>query len=81
MAVLHRVVHEDAKPIREINEDIPVWLCHIVEKLMERGLKVVAIDPRLRGAGPFADEWVPIRPGTDTAMMSAMAYVMLTEKL
>ena len=36
VAVMHRVVHDSPKPIREINEDMPVWLCHIVDKLMEK---------------------------------------------
>jgi len=43
----------------------------------ERGLKVVHIDPRLRGAGPFADEWLPIRPGTDLALALAFAHVLI----
>ncbi|MGK7312975.1 MAG: DMSO/selenate family reductase complex A subunit [Candidatus Longimicrobiales bacterium M2_2A_002] len=48
----------------------------------ERGARTVCIDPRLSmSAAALADEWVPIRPGTDAAMMSAMAYVMVTEGL
>ncbi len=48
----------------------------------ERGARIVCIDPRMTpSAIALADEWVPIRPGTDVAMMSAMAYVMLTEHL
>ncbi|MCU0665370.1 MAG: molybdopterin-dependent oxidoreductase [Myxococcota bacterium] len=43
---------------------------------------VVCIDPRhTPSVASLADEWVPIRPGTDVAMMSAMAYVMIEEGL
>jgi len=48
----------------------------------EAGARVVCIDPRHSlSAAALADEWIPIRPGTDSAMMSAMAFVILTEGL
>jgi anaerobic dimethyl sulfoxide reductase subunit A len=48
----------------------------------QNGARVVCIDPRHSlSAATLADEWIPIRPGTDAAMMSAMAYVMLSEGL
>ena len=55
---------------------------YFIKLARQAGAKVVCIDPRhsLSAAG-LADEWIPIRPGTDAAIMSAMAYVMLTEKL
>ena len=47
----------------------------------ERGCKIYVIDPRFSDtAASFADVWVPLRPGTDVALMSAMAYVILDEK-
>ncbi len=45
----------------------------------ERGMKVVVIDPRLRGAGPFADEWLPIRPATDMALALALCHLLVRQ--
>ncbi len=54
---------------------------HLI-KARENGAKVIAIDPRYHDtAGTVAHEWIPIRPGTDTAVMVAMANVMIREKL
>jgi len=54
---------------------------HVI-KARENGARVIAIDPRYHDtAATVADEWIPIRPGTDTAMMVAMANVMVRENL
>ncbi|NQU85924.1 MAG: molybdopterin-dependent oxidoreductase, partial [Mariniphaga sp.] len=55
---------------------------YYIKEARKRGAKVICIDPRMSmSAVALADEWIPIRPGTDAAMMSAMAYVIITENL
>ena len=54
---------------------------HLI-KARENGARVIAVDPRYHDtAATLADEWIPIRPSTDTAVMVAMANVMIKENL
>ena len=47
-----------------------------------RGAQIVALDPYYSdSAAAFADTWIPLRPGTDTALLVALARVMLREDL
>ncbi|MFC2021270.1 molybdopterin-dependent oxidoreductase [Chloroflexota bacterium] len=53
-----------------------------VKLARERGKRVIIIDPRYTVAAEvLADQWIPIKPGTDLAMFLAMAYVLLKEDL
>ncbi len=45
------------------------------------GLKLIVIDPRKTQTAEIADVWLPLRPGTDTALLMAMINVIITEKL
>lgn len=54
---------------------------HLI-RAKENGARIIAIDPRYHDtAATVADEWIPVYPGTDTALMVAMAHVMIRENL
>ena len=44
-----------------------------------RGMRVVVVDPVGTNAAAKADEWVPIRPGTDGAFILSLIHVLLNE--
>jgi anaerobic dimethyl sulfoxide reductase subunit A len=55
---------------------------YYLARAKEAGARVVVIDPRLsETAATFADQWVPLKPTTDTALFIAMAHVMIAENL
>ncbi len=45
------------------------------------GSKTVVLDPRMSEMAAKADEWIPIKPGTDVAFALAMMNVILQKKL
>jgi anaerobic dimethyl sulfoxide reductase subunit A len=58
------------------------FTCHYLAQARESGARIVSVDPRYTDtAAAFAHQWIPIRPGTDAALMIAMAYVMINRNL
>ncbi len=54
----------------------------MLAKTKEKGIKIIAIDPIFTdSAAILANQWIPIRPGTDTAILIAMAYTIIKENL
>jgi len=43
--------------------------------------KLVVLDPRFSKTAALADEWYPIKPGTDMAFFLAVAHVIIKEEL
>src|SRR5476649_2179100 len=56
---------------------------YLLEQARERSnTRMVVIDPRYTDtAAGREDQWLPIRPGTDAALVSAIAWVLITENL
>ncbi len=54
---------------------------HWLSEAKRGGTKLVCIDPRRTATAKFCHVWIPIRPSTDTAMLVAMAYVIVREQL
>lgn len=42
---------------------------------------IAVVDPRMSATASKADEWMPLNPGTDGALATAIAHVILTEGL
>ncbi len=52
-----------------------------LEALIERGGRLVVVDPRRSRTAEMASEWVAIRPGADAYLLMAMVQVLLEEGL
>ena len=50
-----------------------------IAEARRRGMKLVVVDPICSPIASKADEWIPIRPGTDGALALSMMHVLLNE--
>lgn len=52
-----------------------------ISEAKAKGMKIVVVDPRFCELATIADEWIPIRPGTDLALFLGIAHTLVTENL
>lgn len=55
---------------------------YFFQKMKQNGTRFIVVDPRYSDTvSSLADQWVPLLPTTDNALMDAMMYVIVTENL
>ncbi|MCT4717056.1 molybdopterin-dependent oxidoreductase [Enterobacteriaceae bacterium H18W14] len=55
---------------------------HYFQQMKQNGTRFIVVDPRYSDtASSLADQWIPLRPATDNALMDAMMYVIISENL
>ena len=52
-----------------------------IDRARERGAKLISIDPRLTRTAAVADIWLPLRPGTDIALLGGLINYTFANKL
>lgn len=58
-----------------------VYLPRILTRAVERGARLVVVDPYLSDTAAKAQEWVSLRPGTDGALALALGHVIVRDRL
>jgi anaerobic selenocysteine-containing dehydrogenase len=58
---------------------LPMMMSQKMADAQARGMKLIVVDPICTAAGSHADQWIPIKPGTDASFALAMANVLVNE--
>ena len=77
------VIHSDVFIVTGSNttENHPIIALQMKAAVEKHGAKMIVIDPRRLELVEFADLWLPIKPGTNIPLFSAMAQVIIEEGL
>jgi len=77
------VIHNDVFIVTGSNtaETHPIIALQMKAAVEKHGAKLIVVDPRRVEMVNWATLWLPEKPGTDVPVFSAMAHVILKEKL
>ena len=66
-------------PVETVFSTGTLWY---LKEAKKRGARIIVVDPRRSDTvKSLADQWIPILPTTDNALMDAMTWVIIEEKL
>lgn len=63
------------------SENHPIIALQMKEAAQKHGAKMIVIDPRRIDLVDMAEMWLPLKPGTNVPVFTAMAYVIVEENL
>jgi formate dehydrogenase alpha subunit len=63
------------------SENHPIIALQMKEAVEKHGAKLIVIDPRRIELADFAELWLPLKPGTNVPLFTAMAHVIVEEDL
>jgi formate dehydrogenase alpha subunit len=77
------VIHNDVFIVTGSNttENHPIIALQMKEAVQKHGAKLIVIDPRRIELCDYATLWLPLQPGTNVVVFSAMAHVIVDEGL
>ncbi len=77
------VIHNDVFLVTGSNttENHPIVAIQMKQAVEKYGARLIVVDPRRIELVNYATIWLPEKPGSDVAVFSAMAHVILKEKL
>ncbi len=62
------------------SENHPIIALQMKEAVEKYGAKMIVVDPRRIDLVDFAELWLPLKPGTNVPVFSAMAHVIVKEE-
>jgi len=77
------VIHNDLFIVTGSNttENHPIIALQMKAAVKQHGAKLIVVDPRRLELVDFAELWLPLKPGTNVPVFSAMAHVIVQEGL